>query len=132
MRTSIAVFVGGLCIVMLGVMTRAKTETVTGKVVDLFCYDPASGANSGMDHKAEGPASQEGRECAWACARWEGQPVGLLTANGTLYQLAGGLVADNNAKIAPHVSHTVTITGDVTENAGILTLTAGDLKMVSK
>src|SRR5438045_1234687 len=105
MRTSIAVFVAGLCIVALPVLTRAKTETVTGKVVDLFCYDPASGANSGMDHKAAGAADQEGRECAWACAKWEGQPVGLLTADGKVYQLAGGVVAGNNAKIAPHVSH---------------------------
>ena len=132
MRTSIAVLVGGLCMVMLAVVTRAKTETVTGKVVDLFCYDPASGANSGMDHKAAGAADQEGRECAWACARWEGQPVGLLTADGKLYQLAGGLVADNNAKIASHVTHTVTITGDIAEKHGILTLTADDVKMVSK
>jgi hypothetical protein len=132
MRTSAAALVGALCFVMWPALAGARTETVTGKVVDLFCYDPPSGANSGMDHKAVGAADQEGRECAWACARWEGQPVGVLTADGKLYQLAGGLVADNNAKIAPHVTHTVTITGDVTEKDGIQVLTANDLKMVSK
>jgi hypothetical protein len=71
-----------------------------------------------------------GRECAWACVKWWGQPVGLLTADGKLYQLAGGLVADNNAKIAPHVTHTVTIRGEVSEKDGMLMLTASDLTMV--
>ena len=133
MRISILVAIAALSLVVVfAARARAKTETVTGKVVDLFCYDPASGANSGMDHKAAGAADQDGLECAWACARWEGQPVGLLTADGKLYQLAGGVVADNNAKIAPHVTHTVTITGDVVEQHGISVLTAADLKMVSK
>jgi hypothetical protein len=58
--------------------------------------------------------------------------VGILTADGKVYQLAGGLVANNNANIAPHVSHTVTISGDVVEKDGVQMLTASDLKMVSK
>ena len=132
MRASIAVFLGGLWVVMAVALGGAQTETVTGKVVDLFCYDPKSGANSGMDHKAVGAAGQEGRECATSCARWEGQPVGLLTADGKLYQLAGGLVANNNAKIWPHMSETVTITGDVAEEHGIMVLTASELRVVSK
>jgi hypothetical protein len=132
MRTSVAAFVGALCIVALSAPAGATTETITGKIVDLFCYDPATGANGGMDHKAAGAAGQEGRECAWACAKWEGQPLGILTDDGKLYQLVGAVVADNNAKIAPHVTHTVTITGDVAEKDGILTLTASDFKMVSK
>ena len=132
MRTSVAVFLGALSVVIWAASAGAKTETVTGKVVDLFCYDPASGANAGMDHTATGAADQEGRECAWACAKWEGQPVGLLTADGKLYQLAGGVVAENNAKIAPHMTHTVTITGDVTEKDGIMLLTASEFKMVSR
>jgi hypothetical protein len=58
--------------------------------------------------------------------------VGILTADGKVYQLAGGLVANNNAMIAPHVSHTVTVSGDVVEKDGVQMLTASDLKMVSK
>ena len=113
------------------VLAKGTTETITGKVVDLFCYDPKTGANSGMDHKAVGAAGQEGRECAAACAKWEGQPVGLLTDDGKVYQLEGGIVAGNNAKIAPHITHTVRITGEVEEKHGILTLTADDLTMIS-
>jgi len=138
MRASNAVFPGVLCVVISVALTgavRAQTETtqtVTGKVIDLFCYDPKSGENSGMDHKAIGAAGQEGRECAMACARWEGQPVGLLKDDGTIYQLAGGLVANNNEKVWPHMTEIVTITGAVAEDHGIMKLTAGDLKVVSK
>ena len=53
-----------------------------------------------MDHKAAGAAMQEGAK-APGRVKWEGQPVGLLTADGKLYQLAGPIVADNNAKLAP-------------------------------
>jgi hypothetical protein len=115
----------GLAIVASSAPAMPKTDTVTGQLVDLYCYNPETKENAGMDHR-------QGRECAAACAKWEGQPVGLVAPDGKLYQLAGELVANNNAKVAPHITHTVTITGDVVEKAGILTLTASDLKMVSK
>jgi hypothetical protein len=98
-----------------------KTETVTGKVVDLKCYARNS-ANTGMDH-------DQGRECAMACVKWEGDPVGLIGTDGRVFQLAGGLVADNNAKVVPHLAHTVTITGDVYEKDGTLMIASNDLKM---
>jgi hypothetical protein len=121
-----AVAGGGLCVLLVwATHVSARPETVTGQVVDLYCFEPSTKANSGMDHR-------QGRECAMACAKWEGQPVGILTADGKVYQLAGGLVANNNANIAPHVSHTVTISGDVVEKDGVQMLTASDLKMVSK
>lgn len=126
MQKFVAALTSGLCVVFAwAAPALAKMETVTGKVVDLYCYSPETKANGGMDHR-------QGRECAYACAKWEGQPIGLVTADGKLYQLAGALVANSNAKIAPHVTHTVTITGDVTEKDGILMLTASDVKMVSK
>jgi hypothetical protein len=124
MRT-VALGLIGLSLVIWTARTVAKTETVTGRLVDLYCYDPQTKANAGMDHR-------QGRECAYACAKWEGQPVGLLTPDGKVYQLAGGLVANNNAKVAAHITHTVTISGDVEERDGIMMLTASDLTMVSK
>ena len=102
----------------------AKTETVTGKVIDLYCYSRDKNA-TGMDHR-------DGRECAAACVKWEGQPVGLLTDSGRIYQLAGDLVAHNNAKVAPHLTHTITVTGDVVDRDGIMTIFASDLTMVKK
>ncbi len=102
----------------------ARTETVTGQVIDLYCYM--------RDNKATGMDHREGRECAWACIKYEGQPVGLLTADGKVYQLAGAIVADNNAKVAPHLTHTVTVTGDVADRDGVMTITTGELTMVKK
>ena len=116
-----AVLVGGLCVVA-SVPARAKTVTVTGQVIDLYCY-VRNRQFVGMNH---GPD----RECAVACVRWEGQPAGLLTADGKVYQLAGGLVANNNAKIWPHLTHTVTVTGEITVKDGMPMIAADDLTMV--
>ena len=123
MRKAIAVLISGLCVGSCG-SVFAKSETVTGQVIDLYCYSRDKAA-TGMDHR-------EGRECALSCIKWEGQPVGLLTADGKVYQLAGALVAHNNAKVAPHLTHTVTVTGEVVNRDGIMTITANDLTMVKK
>lgn len=123
MQKMLTALMGALCIITWIAPASAATMTVTGQVVDLYCLNPETKANAGMDHSM-------GRECAWACAKWWSQPVGILTPDGRIYQLAGGLVANNNEKIAPHVTHIVTITGDVTEKDGISWLTANDLTMV--
>src|SRR5919197_4708281 len=84
----------------------AKTETVRGELVDQACY-MKDRKNTGASHK----------ECAETCAK-KGQPVALVTADGKVYQLTGRLAADNNAKLAPHLAHTVEISGDVSERDG--------------
>jgi hypothetical protein len=136
MRRSIAALASALCVIGVAACSGGSTEpaaggavatgtqTVTGQVVDLYCYNPETKENAGMHHGND-------KECAWACAKWEAQPVGIVTDNGTVYQLAGGLIADNNAKIAPHVTHKVTITGDVAERHGVMVLTADDLQMAA-
>jgi hypothetical protein len=55
----------------------------------------------------------------------------LSQTDGKLYQLAGDIVANNNAKAAPHITHTVTITGDVLEKSGILILTSIELPVLT-
>jgi hypothetical protein len=124
MRTFAAgVLIVGLCLLAGAGFSQAqgKTETVTGQVVDLVCY-ARNNANTGVDH-------EEGRVCAIACVRWEGNPVGIVTSSGKVYQLAGGLTANSNVKVSPHLSHTVTVTGPVHEKDGMLILTADELKM---
>jgi hypothetical protein len=127
-----AALAGTLAVFVWQRPAMAASVTVTGTVVDLFCYDPATKANMGMEHHRNGAAGEDGYECAMACAKWEAQPVGLVTADGTLYQLGGGLVANNNAKIAPHVTHTVKISGEAVEEHGIMVLKSDALEMVSK
>lgn len=105
----------------------AKTESVTGKIVDMNCYMKDKTNNAGMDHKM--PADT--KDCALACAK-KGQPLALLTTDGKVYEIAGGLAENNNAKLIPHITHTVTITGDTMEMSGKLMIHASELKMVSK
>jgi hypothetical protein len=113
--------------VTFGVSVSAKTETIKGQIVDQTCYTKDKVNNKGVDHKM--PADT--KDCAIACAK-KGQPLALLTADGKVYQIAGGLAADNNAKLVPHVSHTVEITGDTMDMGGKMMITADALKMVSK
>jgi hypothetical protein len=108
----------------------AKTDTVTGKVIDLSCY-VMDRADSGMDHKTQGGATPPnvGLACAYSCVRWQGMPAGLLTSDGKVYQIAGGLAENSNVKIAAHLTHTVTITGEVTELDGVTMIASNDVKM---
>jgi hypothetical protein len=124
MRKYLGATIAGLALIASSAPALRAAETVTGQVIDLYCYS--------RDNKATGMDHRDGRECARACIKWEGQPVGLLTADGKVYQLAGALVANNNAKVAPHLTHTVTVKGEVVNRDGVMTITAADLTMVKK
>jgi hypothetical protein len=119
MRRSVAVLMVGLFAAAWAAPAFAKTETVTGEVISLSCY---------FQNKAN--VGTAGMICAIATVKWEGNPAGLLTAAGKVYQLAGGLVAKNNAKVVPLLGHTVTVTGDVYEKNGMTMIAADDAKMV--
>ena len=119
MRNCIASLMVGLCIGAFAAPAFAKTETVTGEVISLSCY---------FEYK--GNVGKAGLLCALATVKYEGNPPGILTADGTVYQLAGGLVANNNAKAVPLLTHTVTVTGDVSEKGGTKILAADDAKIV--
>jgi hypothetical protein len=120
---SVAAFV-----VALGAPAFAKEMTVKGQVVDVSCYNMDKEHNAGKDHKMP---KGDTVDCAIACAK-AGRPMALLTADGKVYELTGGLAADKNAKIVPHIAHTVEVTGDVTEKDGKMMLAADSLKMISR
>ena len=119
-------FVGALTMVASAARVFAASETLTGTLVDLQCYS----LNKEEDRECA-PARHRAMICAQACAR-EGFTVGLLTDDGKVYEVHGGLAANINAKLVPHMSHTVTITGDVTEKDGVKSIAADDLKMIGK
>jgi hypothetical protein len=100
--------------------TPAQTRTITGQVVCLVCY-ARNHANTGADH-------DDGRMCAQACIKWEGNPAGVLTAEGKVYQLAGGVVANNNARVLPHIARRVSVTGEIYEKDGMTMIRAEDIK----
>ena len=105
----------------------AKTETVKGQIVDEGCYKMDK-SNTGVDHKMP---KGDTKDCAIACAK-AGRPMAILTSDGKVYEIAGGLAADKNAKIVPHVGHTVEITGDVMDHGDKMMIMADSLKMISK
>jgi len=127
MRT---LFVGVAATAFLVALTApawAKTETVKGQIVDESCYKMDK-ANTGKDHKMP---HGDTKDCAVACAK-QGQPLALLTSDGKVYEIAGGLAADKNAKLIPHISHTVEITGDVMDHDGKMMISSDALKMISR
>ena len=109
-----------------GLSAAAATQTITGRLVDETCYKQNK-VNTGVDHKM--PEDTPG--CAVTCAKM-GLPVALLTDDGKVYTVTGDLAGNNNAKLIPHMSHKVELTGDVTEKNGAMTIAASNLKMISK
>jgi hypothetical protein len=114
-------------VLALGAPAVAKDATVKGQIVDQSCYK-ADNSNTGVDHKMP---KGDTKDCAIGCAK-AGRPMALLTSDGKVYEITGGLAADKNAKIIAHVAHTVEVTGDVTEKDGKMMIAADSLKMISK
>src|SRR5262245_61752777 len=112
MRKFAAAIVASVFVFAYGASMRAA-ETVTGKVVDMNCYLKDKTNNAALDHKMP----KDTKDCAIACAK-EGQPLALLTSDGKVYEIAGGLADNKNAKLIPHVGHTVEISGDTMSMAG--------------
>jgi hypothetical protein len=114
--------------IVLGLGMSASAAEITGVLVDKACYTQDK-ANTTNAHKGMG------ENCAQACAK-KGGTVALVTEKGEVYDVMtmGGLAGENNAKLVPHMSHTVTLTGDVADSADkkskVIHATA--LKMISK
>jgi len=101
----------------------AKEVTVKGTIVDETCYmkDKANKTNDHGDMK----------DCATICAK-KGAPLAILTDDGKMLEITGGLAADKNAKLIAHVGHTVEITGDATEKDGKMLIASDKLTMLKK
>ena len=127
MRRILAGLAAAAFVLALAAPAFAATETVKGQVVDQACYKMDK-SNNGVDHKMP---KGDTKDCAIGCAK-AGRPLALLTSDGKVYEIAGGLAADKNAKLIPHVAHTVEITGDVMNHDGKMMITADSLKMISK
>ena len=123
MRKSLAGLLTVAVVLTFGVPAFARTLTVKGQVVDEGC-SVKDGAGKGGEYKP----SKEMAECAVDCAK-RGEPLALLTPDGKVYRIGGGLAANKNAKLIAHMNHTVEITGDVTEQDGKVVIAADALKM---
>lgn len=107
-----------------GVIAMAAPTTVTGVLVDRACYTKDK-ANTTNEHKGMGAT------CAQDCAK-KGNVVALVTGKGEVIAVSGDLAANKNEKLVGHMSHNVTLTGEVITAAGKKTIEATALKMNSK
>ncbi|HET6348158.1 MAG TPA: hypothetical protein VFH88_03650 [Candidatus Krumholzibacteria bacterium] len=87
----------------------AKPVTMTGEVIDLYCY---------MDHSATG---MDHAKCAVSCIK-KGLPVGFLSADGTMYVIIGKDHEPINGMVADYAGKKSTVTGTVKENGGVKAL----------
>jgi hypothetical protein len=97
----------------------AAPVTVKGEIVDQACYTKDK-ANKGESHK----------ECTEKCMK-KGSPVALVTSTGEVYTITGEYAADKNAKLVPHATHIVEVTGEVSEKDGKKMIDVATLKMAS-
>ena len=110
--------VAALFVVSLTVFAQPKGErvTVTGEVVDMWCY--LEGGDRGAAKKA----------CATSCAK-AGNSIGILDAKGNLYVAAG--LADHQpaqALLIDKLSTDVTVTGTVVRKGGVQMLYVDSVK----
>jgi hypothetical protein len=111
----VALFVFALT--LSGSLLLAAEGSWTGEVIDVACY---------ASHQAKGAGHME---CGSKCVK-AGLPVGLLVGE-TTYVLVGSDHKTLNDKLAEHVGHTVTVTGEKFESNGANVITVKDFKMAA-
>jgi len=126
MRNVLLVAVGAAFISTMVKPSIASAEALRGQIVDQACYLKDKTNNVSKDHKM--PA--ETKDCAITCAK-QGYALALLTADGKVYQIGGWLADNKNAKLIPHIGHTVEISGDTLGEGDKMMIHASDVKMVS-
>ncbi len=98
----------------------SKDVTLTGEVLDMYCYMEHPASAVGPDHM----------KCAQSCIN-KGMPVGFLASDGTVYMIIGKDHEPVNAMVADWAGKKSTITGTVMENKGIKAIelkTIGEVK----
>jgi hypothetical protein len=107
MRTSLKVLTIVALLLASVPVANAEEVTYTGEVLDLACYT-AKGAK-GADHAG----------CAKACVKG-GQPMGLITEDGTVVVLAANHEnGDAYEAVKDLAGQSVEVTGDLSERDGI-------------
>ena len=103
----IAIVTCGLGLASLAAQPKGERVTLTGELVDTWCYLEAG--DRGAAKKA----------CATACAK-AGNPMALVDAKGILY-LISGLKSHQpgSALLAEKMSETVTLTGILVPKGGV-------------
>ena len=97
------------------VQAMAHEGSWTGEIVDVACSVSKSAKGAGH------------ADCGSKCVK-SGLPVGLMVGD-TTYILIGADHKPMNEALAPHVGHTVTVTGTKFESKGANLIAVKDFKM---
>ena len=87
---------------------KAAPTTLTGEVLDLYCF---------MEHP-ESATGAEHAKCAQACIS-KGLPIGFMAADGTVYLIIGKEHESASTAVAAFMGKKSTITGYVKESKGM-------------
>ena len=87
---------------------KAEPVTMTGEVLDLYCY---------MQHP-ESATGAEHAKCAKGCIS-KGLPIGFLASDGTMYVIIGKDHESASTAVADYVGKKSTLTGIVKEQKGM-------------
>jgi hypothetical protein len=85
-----------------------ETVTLTGEVLDLYCYMSKPETSTGAEHA----------KCATSCME-RGLPIGFLTADGTVYVIVGSDHAPANDMVKDWAGKQSTITGKLMQHKGM-------------
>ena len=115
-RVRLAFAVVGTLSLPLLAQPKGERVTITGEVVDMWCY--LEGGDRGLAKKA----------CATACAK-AGNPIGILDAKRNLY-VAAGLKDHQPAQtlLLDKLSSDVTVTGTLVRKEGVQMLYVDSVK----
>jgi hypothetical protein len=111
MKRQVWISLGAVAMLLLVAVTaigqpKGPSMTVTGEVVDLWCY--LEGGDHGPSH----------RECSTACAK-AGNPIGLVDAKGNIFVTAG--IEDHQPArdvLLVKMNQQVTATGTLVKKGG--------------
>ena len=132
MRGTVPCAAIGALVALLAAPAFAKTMTVKGQIIDEGCGLKEMNSHQGDHDGGHAMPSTEMDECMLDCAK-KGEPLALVTPDGKVYRIVGGLAANKNEKLIAHMKHTVEITGEVGQSTdGKTTISSNALKMVSK
>jgi len=97
---------------------NGQTESLQGHIIGMTCY---------LKHEAKG---EKHRDCAIDCAK-KGLPLGLLTQDGTIYQIMGKGHDDLksvNEKLLSYIEYDVIAQGETFEKGGVHALVIEKIK----
>ena len=110
------------CACVVGsLVVPALAAEITGELVDHVCYLKDKLNNRGPGHQ----------DCATLCAL-KGQKLAIVTDKGEIYEISGNVTKDNNALLAPHMSHRVILSGEIVEKDDKREIVASDVRMAGK